>query len=84
MPDVGQEYVERLYLEIDTALQRAFMLLGVSVEEVKNKPSHFQHLIFPDGRQEWRWDGRRLVWIEPLKAPAYGFKISGLDRKVGG
>lgn len=81
--DLTQEYLNRLYLEIDAAIQRVFALLRVSVEEVKNHPSLFQHIISPGGRQDWVWNGLQVVWIEPLKAPAYGFKISELVRQKG-
>lgn len=77
-----QEYIDRVFLGVDNALGEVFKSMGVSLEDLKRQPSRFHHLIFPDGRQEYRWEGRRIVWLEPMEPPAYGFKICRLRGKL--
>jgi len=76
-----EAYADSVFATIDNALRVAFDAIGVSLEDIKKEPKRFQHLIFPDGRQEWRWDGQRLVWLEPMKSPSYGLIIHGTRRK---
>jgi len=81
--NLHQEYCDRLFLEIDNALRESFAVIGVSLEEIKEQPHRFLHLIFPDGRQEYRWDGKILVWLEKMKLPKYGFNICHIRKKHG-
>ena len=75
------KYYDAVFAKIDNALRQAFDAIGVSLEDIKKEPQRFQHIIFPDGRQEYRWDGQRLVWLEPLKPPSYGLMIYGIKGK---
>lgn len=75
---INWKYAEKLYFSLDAAVRKALKSQGLSPEDIKNNPKRFQHIIFPDGRQEYRWDGKRLVWMEPLKEPRRGVKIHWL------
>lgn len=77
MENVIEIYAEELMLIIDKALGQSLKSRGITIEDVKQKPNSLQHIIFPDGRQEWRWDGIRLVWLEPIKPPSFGVVIYG-------
>lgn len=74
------KYFDQLWQATDNAIRKALSAIGVTLADIKQSPNRFQHIIFPDGRQEWRWDGIRLARWEPLGPPQIGVKVIWFTR----